>query len=134
MGLALDEFQHYSRPVGAKQTSAVEAFVKALGSAGPEQKQKALQKLLFALFSQDKGAGTIFDHTVYWFLILHSFHVEGNLSRPGLITQYISAIVFSGRAAMYNQIQETMLAKKCGYFKYVISAHTYQHHLTLLTS
>jgi hypothetical protein len=117
IGLAQKKFGNYTRPMGAKQKSAATAFLKVLGT---EQEQDALQVFLFTLFTQDKKNSSHHTLTVYRFLILYSFHQEGNLAVSGSITQYISGIVFLGRSTIFTKILEVMEKTKTGFFRYVI--------------
>jgi hypothetical protein len=40
LGLALNKFEHYSRPVEAAQNSAAAAFMKVLGTGGEKELSK----------------------------------------------------------------------------------------------
>jgi hypothetical protein len=119
IGLALKKFKSYPRRVGGTQKSAAKKFVETLGT-GDEQERDALQEFLFELFTQDRKNLHRFTFTVYRFLILYSFRPEGRLAPSNFITQYISRIVFFGRATMFNKIRSEMAHQGCGYFVYVI--------------
>lgn len=120
LGLASKEFENYPQEVTSAQKSAAEAFRETLDSTDTQEKQDALQKLLYKLFTQERGDLNRYDLTVYRFLILYSFREDGSLQRSGVITQFISAIVFFGRGAIFNKVLEVMKKTKHGFFKYVI--------------
>lgn len=122
VGLALGEFEDYSQPVSLAQKSAAKKYVTALGLSKENQDQ-ALQDFLYALFTQDRGNLSRYTLTVYRFLILYSFRREGHLAKAGTITQYISAIVFLGRATILEAIKKSMKCTKHGFFKWVIWAN-----------
>jgi hypothetical protein len=123
IGLALKQFPHYSRPIEDTQRSAA---IKLLGvlhdntGTGREKQQSALQHFLLTLFTQNKRNSSRYTFTIFRFLVLYSFRIEGCLAKSGTITQYISKIVFFGRAAIFKEIQKLMTKKKQGYFSYVI--------------
>lgn len=115
LSLALEEFEDYSHPVPPCQKLAAEEYVSALESGKGEI--KALQDLLYTLFTQDRETSSQYALTVYRFLILYSFKQEGHLTNADVITQYISALAFLGRAAIYGAIRESMKQEKKGFFK-----------------
>lgn len=120
IGLALDQFQGYSQPVEAIQrTNALKLFEALQDNVAFEAQQAALQQFLWTLFTQDKQEASRYTLTVYRFLILYSFRREGCLAKSGTVTQYISRIVFFGRAAIFKEIKACMARHKQGHFAYV---------------
>jgi hypothetical protein len=116
IGLALGDFEDFQRPVSSALRSAAEQYVTTLGSEEADEDQ-ALQSLLHQLFTQDCGSGSRYTLTIYQFLILYSFRQQGHLAKAGVITQYISAIVFFGRATFFNAIEESRNVTNDGFFK-----------------
>ena len=116
LGLALQVFTNYEALVEEDERAAAENFFQALQSDEEEQ-DVALQKFFFSLFTQNKRESSRFTLTIYRFLILYSFRPSGNLQKSSMITQYISAIVFFGRGAIFNEIQEAMRQTKTGFFE-----------------
>ena len=116
LGLALQVFTNYEALVEEDEKAAAENFFQALQSDEEEQ-DVALQKFFFSLFTQNKRESSRFTLTIYRFLILYSFRPSGNLQKSSMITQYISAIVFFGRGAIFNEIQEAMRQTKTGFFE-----------------
>jgi hypothetical protein len=111
----LEDFEDYSRPVAPAQISAAKKYIAALGSSRKSERH-ALQHFLYRLFTQDKGNSSKYTLTVYRFLVLYSFRQEGHLAKADVITQYISAIVFLGRAAIFNAIRKSMKKTGHGFF------------------
>ena len=124
VGLALDQFRCYSREVEGIQRSAALNLLQALhhedDGLGRKLQQTALQQFLWILFTQDKRELSRYTLTVYRFLLLYSFRRQGCLAKSGTVTQYISRIVFFGRATIFNKIKACMVKKKQGHFTYVI--------------
>lgn len=120
IGLALEQFRHYSRPPEPTQRSAALDLLGALhigdASPGQEEQQEALQRFLQTLFTQSRRDGSRYTLTVFRFLVLYSFRREGCLAKSGTITQYISHIVFIGRGTTFNEIKKAMARDNQGYF------------------
>ena len=127
MGLALGQFQRYSRPVEDAQRSAALMLLGALHhgdtSSGQAQQQAALQHFLLALFTQDKHNESRYSLTVFRFLVLYSFRREGCLAKSGTVTQYVSKVVFIGRGAILNEIKKAMAMNNQGYFSWVTQTY-----------
>lgn len=115
ISLVLEEFEDYSHQVSTLQESAVKKYVNVLKS-GKGNTSQALHKLLSALFTQDRGNSSRHTLTVYKFLMLYSFRQEGHLAKADVITQYISALVFLGRATIFREIETSMSQTKKGFF------------------
>lgn len=112
LGLVQGAYPAYTRKVPDEQTSVATTYINALRSPRKDiQKsiQRHLQKLLYVLFTEE--ASTMngrYRSTVYRFLIVYSFRKEGNIDYCGTITQHISKLVFFGRCAIYQRIQQEM--------------------------
>lgn len=122
IGLAKKDYPEYPYSIPDEQGLAVKAYAKAL--VAPKRAASArnlLQQLLYTLFTEEAlTTGARYKLTVYRFLILRSFHEDGHIEWCSTITQHLSKLVFFGRCAIYNRIQETMKARTMGFFSYAI--------------
>lgn len=112
LGLAKDSYPEYIWEVTTEQELAAVAYTNALQSPWTDIKkfiQERLQKLLYVLFTEKSTTvHSRYRSTVYRFLILYSFCKEGGIDYCGTITQHISKLVFLGRCAIYQKIQQEM--------------------------
>jgi hypothetical protein len=67
--------------------------------------QTSLRNLLFALFSQLSGpeASGQFFSPLFRYLVLISLHINGRWEVANKITQYIAALLFTGRLTLYSE-------------------------------
>ena len=115
IGLALKNFKDFHRPVSSALKQAAEEYVATLGSNKTDE-DRMLQEFLYELFTQERSGSNQYSLIVYLFLILYSFCQEGHLAKAGIITQYISAIVFFGRGAIFKAIGESIESTNEGFF------------------
>ncbi|KAF9778060.1 hypothetical protein BJ322DRAFT_1025416 [Thelephora terrestris] len=75
------------------------------------------------LFTQGTKDGNQFTLTICRFLVLYSFHQEEHLAKAGVITQYISGIIFFGRATILNALVKYRETKKVGFFEQIFQTN-----------
>jgi hypothetical protein len=85
--------------------------------SGSGQERKALQSLLYSMFTENVREKDVKHLAVYRFLIFYAFREDGSLDICNNITRFISKIVFFARASIYNRIRAEMKTNNEGFFR-----------------
>lgn len=93
-------------------------FLSALQTTSTDDQDGALQRFLFAIFSQKRvGEAIKYEFLPFSFLTLYSFTGEGVLRPCNMFSQYFSKTIFFARGAIFNRIMSDCVQEKKGFFE-----------------
>lgn len=115
VGACLDKLGKVHVRATDEQRALAVRFVQALEDCD-DSEEPYLQDFLLSIFTQSMKDETPHVFPVYRFLVFRSFRRDGSVEPCNNITQFISKIVFYGRACIFKRIMAIMKAEHRGFF------------------
>ena len=118
LGVITGEIKEYPTSFDQDTSDMGTEFLIALQTTSTANQDLALQKFLFAIFSQKRvGEAVKYAFLPFSFLTLYSFTEEGVLRPCNMFSQYFSKTIFFGRGAIFNRIMHDVKEENKGFFE-----------------
>jgi len=118
LGIITGSIKGFKTSFTPEMADAGQKFLASLQTISTRDQDKALQDLLYSLFSQKRcGDANKYTLLTYSFLVLFSFTEHGSLRACNSLTQDFAKVIFFARAAIYNHITSVAAHENKGFFE-----------------